>query len=61
MMDGTSLAIAAAESLRDCTNADGDLYSRVCGHSPAEEQKEAEGRGEQGGAKSKEKGKRIQA
>jgi hypothetical protein len=36
MMDGTRIAIAAAKSLMQWTDTDGDIYSRVCGHSTAE-------------------------
>ncbi len=44
MMDGTSKAIEAAKSLKKWTETDGDIYSRVCGLSPAEGQQKATGR-----------------
>jgi hypothetical protein len=56
MMDGTSKAIEAAKSLKKWTETDGDIYSRVCGHSTAEGQQKAKGRRGQGRAESKRRG-----
>ena len=50
MMDGTSTAIEAAKTLKQWINSDGDLYSRVCGPSPAEKKKQTAGAGGAGGA-----------
>jgi hypothetical protein len=47
VVDGTRIAFEAAETLKECFNSDGDLYSRVCAPSPEGEEKAgaAQGRG----------------